>query len=63
MYDDLLGKKRKTEKGIVIIEDCDWDDENKKVIVKKRTVHEIDIEVDENGVVKWIPKEEEILKN
>ena len=53
MYDDLLGKKPKKEKGIVIIEDCDWDDKNKKVIVKKRTKHEIDIEVDENGVVTW----------
>ena len=54
MYDDLLGKKKKKEKGTVIIQDCDWDDENKKVIVKSQK--EIEVEIEEDGNIKAIQK-------
>lgn len=49
MYDDLLGKRKKKTKLEVIVQDCDWDDEKKEVIVKR----EYKIECDENGVVNW----------
>lgn len=52
MYDDLLGPKRKRKEIIVNVQDCDWDDEKKEVIVKD----EYDITCDENGVVKWTQK-------
>lgn len=51
MYDDLLGEKKK-KRVIVNIQDCDWDDDNKEVIVKR----EFDITCDENGVVEWEEK-------
>ncbi|MBU7025445.1 MAG: hypothetical protein HXS48_00775 [Theionarchaea archaeon] len=51
MYDDLLGKRKKKTKTKIEfhVQDCDWDDENKEVIVKR----EFKITSDENGVVKW----------
>lgn len=47
MYDDLLGPKKKTEKGVVIIQDVEWDEEKKEIITTTEQV--IEVEIDEDG--------------
>ena len=49
MYDDILGKRKKKEHIEVHVQDCDWDDNKKEVIVKR----EYKITCDEKGIVKW----------
>ena len=47
MYDDLLGKPKKAEKGVVNIQEIEWDDEKKEMTVTSES--EIDVEIDEDG--------------
>lgn len=52
MYDDLLGEKKKKTKGIVIIQEVEWDDENKEL--KTTATDAFEVELDEDGNIKTV---------
>jgi len=48
MYDDLLGKKNKKQRGVVVVQEIEWDDEKKELTTTAEEAFEVELDEDGN---------------
>lgn len=62
MYDDLLGEpKPKPERGTVVIQEVEWDEENKELITTSE--QEVEVEITEDGEIKPLSLYQRVMKS